>query len=465
MTSLMMRALLVTTVALLAACAADVPTNVASTEPIAVVVPNTTQGAIVGVPFRYDASRGHTVFSDPRRTGLSYSIAGVTAGLSASGREIVGTPTTPGVQLVAVTARDSTGRTAVQEFRIVVFAADLTTPTLPTEPFGYSNARAPVPRHLTGGINPAADNTPAANPVTDAGATLGRVLFYDRRLSRNDRVACASCHLQSVGFTDTVPFSRGFAGGVTSRHSMALGNARWYAPGRFFWDHRAATLEDQVLQPIADEVEMGLTQDQLVAKVEAASFYAPLLTAAFGTAEVTPDRLARALAQFVRSLVTGRSRFDRAFELGPPNAPNFDAVFTPLERQGLDLFNGRAGCARCHVGNAHVSEAPINTGLDAISADIGAGGARFKAPSIRNVGVRTRFMHDGRFTSLEQVVDFYNSGVQANPGLDARLRTIDGRPIRLNLSLTERDALVAFMRTLTDSTFLADPRFSDPFRR
>lgn len=446
----------------------------ASTEAIAVLSPSAPQAAMVGVPFRYDATRGGAVFSDPRHTGLTYTVTfnGSANGLRADGGEITGTPLTAGMQHVAVTARDATGRMATQQFTIVVFGSDLVAPTLPVSVLAYSDARVPLPRHFSqngaGGAGSAiaADNTPATNAITDAGATLGRVLFYDRRLSRNDRIACASCHQQQFAFSDTARLSRGFAGGLTGRHSMGLTNARFYTGGRFFWDERAASLEAQVLQPIQDATEMGLTLDELQTKLSLTAYYPALFAAAFGSREITNDRVARALAQFVRSLVSTDAKFDRAF--GPNGVPNVAATFTAQELLGQQLYTGRAGCARCHGTTAHISDAVHNTGLDATITDAGAGNGRFKAPSLRNVEARAPYMHDGRFRSLEQVVDFYDRGVQNNPGLDPRLRAGRGPnapPQRLNLSRDERDALVAFLKTFTDRSFLNDPRFASPFAR
>jgi cytochrome c peroxidase len=447
-----------------------VTTPTANTDAITVASANASQAAMVGVPFRYDASKGGAVFTDPRKTGLTYTVTftGTSNGLSASGCEIGGTPVAPGLQSVTVTARDTTGRTASQQFTVVVFSADLTAPTLPVSSFAYSDARVPLPRHFTqnaaggGGSPVGADNTPAGNAITDAGATLGRVLFYDRRLSLNDRVSCASCHQQAFAFSDTAVLSTGFQGGRTGRHSMGLANARFYNGGRFFWDERAASLEAQVLQPIQDVTEMGLTLEQLQTKLSLTAYYPALFEAAFGSRDITSDRVARALSQYVRALTSTDSKFDRAF--GANGVPNFEGTFTAQELLGQQLYSGRAGCARCHGTNAHISDAVHNTGLDASITDAGAGNGRFKAPSLRNVEVRAPVMHDGRFRTLEQVVDFYDRGVQANPGLDPRLRTPGGQPLRLNLSQQERDALVAFMKTFTDRTFLSDPRLASPFR-
>lgn len=296
------------------------------------------------------------------------------------------------------------------------------------------------------------DNTPVANPVTDAGATLGRVLFYDRQLSANDRIACASCHVQAFGFADTARLSRGFAGGATKRHSMALGNARLYANGRFFWDERASSLEAQVLMPVQDAVEMGMTLPALERKLSEVSYYAPLFKSAFGSTTISSERISQALAQFVRALVSSDAPFDRG-----PGALN------EQERDGLRLFNGPAGCARCHVGPALAGDRTHNTGLDATIVDAGAGRGEFKVPSLRNIAVRAPYMHDGRFTTLAQVVDHYNGGVKNNPSLDQRLRGRGASPRGLGLSVAQRDAIVAYMRTLTDTTFLTAPQFADPF--
>jgi len=463
----------------LSACAGDATTSPAAlntptvtpiTEPIAVLSANGTQAAMVGVPFAYDATKAGTVFSDPRKSGLTYTVSFTPAvtGMTAANGTITGTASNPGVYTVTISARDNSGSSASHSFTIVVFAGDLTAPTLPANAALYSDASNPLPRHFfqaapNAGSPIGADNTPASNITTNAGATLGRVLFYDRRLSVNDRVSCSSCHQQQFAFSDTARLSRGFLGGVTGRHSMGLANARFYANRRFFWDERAASLEAQVLQPIQDGTEMGLTLPNAMAKLSATTYYPALFNAAFGSAEITSDRVGLALSQFVRSLVSVNSKFDRAF--GANGVPNFAAAFTAQELAGQNLFNGRAGCARCHGTNAHIGDDAHNTGLDATITDVGAGTGRFKSPSLRNIAVRPPYMHDGRFQTLAQVVAFYDSGVQNNPGLDNRLRGPGGQPLRLNLSAAERASLVAFLGTLTDNTFLTDVRLSKPFAR
>ena len=310
-----------------------------------------------------------------------------------------------------------------------------------------------------------ANNTPASNPITNAGAELGRVLFYDARLSHNNGIACASCHVQENGFSDPKQFSEGFEGGLTGRHSMGLSNAKFYAAEAFFWDERAATLEDQVLLPIQDAVEMGSRLDDLIQELQQTEYYPVLFRRAFGDNQVTSERMAESLAQFVRSMVSYNSKFDRARAAGPLNSPGFNAQLTPRERRGHALFVG-ARCAQCHGTDAHVADTARNNGLNPTNeGDDGAGNGRFKVPSLRNIAVRDGFMHDGRFITLEEVVDFYSDGVQNNPNLDLRLRVNgpNSPPLRGNFTPVEKDALVAFLNTLTDEEFLTSDIFSDPF--
>lgn len=322
------------------------------------------------------------------------------------------------------------------------------------------------------------DNTPNDNQITNDGATLGRVLFYDKSLSANGTISCASCHKQELGFSDDAVLSKGFDGGFTRRHSMSLTNARWYARGRFFWDERAATLEDQVLMPFQDPVEMGMTLQSLVDAVSAKSFYAELFEKAFGSNEITSDRISKALAQFVRSIISYNSKYDvgRALVNNPANAfPNF----TQSENNGKNLFfrpppAGGAGCIGCHSTEAFINpdNGPTNNGLDSVSTDdlgvfeaisnprfLGA----FKVPSLKNIAVTAPYMHDGRFSTLEEVVEHYNSGVQNHPNLGPALRDPDGNPIRLNLTEQQKQDLVNFLKTLTDESVLTNEMFSDPF--
>lgn len=355
---------------------------------------------------------------------------------------------------------------------------------LPETPYDYVNLNLP-PHFLTndGGALPSSvngiDNNPSSNPVTDAGATLGRVLFYDTHLSQNKTVACGSCHRQDLAFSDSPVRSLGFDFVPTRRHSISLVNQRYYSRGRFFWDERAATLEDQVLQPILDVHEMGLTANEITQKVAARPFYSPLFQAAFGTGIISNERIADALSQFIRSMVSSQSRYDT----GRAQVANRQMPFpnfTAEENQGKALFmkpvnEGGAGCFQCHATEAFVSvnSGPKNNGLDLTSTnDFGAfetfpaitdfKGA-FKIPTLKNIALTAPYMHDGRFQTLQQVIEHYNSGVKNHPNLSPQLKDINGNPQHLNLTAEQKAALFSFLRTLTDQNIIQNQKWSDPF--
>lgn len=343
--------------------------------------------------------------------------------------------------------------------------------SLPEEPYNY--ASPDLPTHFLTNELSRIDNTPTDNEVTDAGATLGRVLFYDVRLSANNTVSCASCHLQANGFSDGRRLSIGFEGGETGRNSMGLANARYYNNGHFFWDERAGTLEQQVLLPIQDDVEMGLTLDELVSKVREGKYYEPLFTATYGSSVVSTERIANALAQFVRSMVSYQSKFDEGIVLVGGDEDDDFPNFSELENLGKDLFfSGRTQCSGCHETVAFSGDAPRNNGLNAVNVDLGLGAitgnprdnGKFKVNSLRNIELTAPYMHDGRFETLDEVIEFYNRGIQNNPNLDQRLRTNNMNVRRMNLNTREREALVAFLRTLTDEEFINDEKFSNPFQ-
>lgn len=347
-----------------------------------------------------------------------------------------------------------------------VWAQHAGSPALPAVDAGYVDyAVTNLPSYYAPGTDVGnANNTPVDNAITDAGATLGRVLFYDKRLSLNNSLSCSSCHQQDTGFTDPNQFSTGFAGGLTDRHSMGLSNAMFYQNGRFFWDERAATLEDQVLAPIENDVEMGSDLDEVRTELASTDFYPTLFNNAFGTTEITNDRISQALAQFVRSMVSYGAKIDTALQAGDPGTPEFRNQLTAQELQGRQLFHGAGRCATCHSDEAFVADRPHNIGLDIDnSADDGAGNGRFKVPSLRNIAVRGRYMHDGRFTSLEEVIDFYSTGIQDNPNLAQSLQDPNGDPIQFGFTQTEKDALIAYLDTFTDNNLLTSELFTDPF--
>ena len=350
-----------------------------------------------------------------------------------------------------------------------VYSTTETALKLPAVSFNYANPQLPPSFFVQPILGQ--NTTPATNLTTDAGATLGRVLFYDRRLSANQTVSCSSCHQQEHGFSDPRQFSVGFNGGLTGRNSMGLSNARWYQRRHFFWDERANTLEDQVLMPIQNSTEMGMTLAGVVERVSAEPFYTNLFATTFGTPEITSERISRALAQFVRSIVSVRSKYDVGL------ANNF-TNFTSRENLGRDIFFGRVGnatCAACHGTDNFTPGPPLNNnGLEFPFVDLGAGAitgnpadnGKFKVPSLRNIELTAPYMHDGRFATLEEVVEFYNSGVVDNPNLSPPLRNpppLPPGPRRLNLTTEQKAALVAFLKTLTDPNLATDPKYSDPF--
>jgi cytochrome c peroxidase len=313
------------------------------------------------------------------------------------------------------------------------------------------------------------DNTPDDNPITNEGATLGRSLFYDRSLSTNETTSCSSCHQQENGFSDRDRLSEGFAGEITERHSPGLINAKFYKNGKFFWDERSDTLEHQVLQPIENPIEMGSTMAEVIARLEDTRRYPRLFTLAFGDAEITSDRISKALSQFIRSMVSYQSKFDSAFDEN--GDPDFPSAFTEQEQRGLALFLGEPAesgvafkCSACHTSVAMVAEDVQNIGLVDLG-DEGAGGRKFKVPSLRNVGVRTFFMHDGRFDSLREVIRHYSRDIQNDPNLSFGLFTEDGTPLQPNYTREEEDALIAFIHTLTDESIMESPLFRNPFNR
>ena len=342
----------------------------------------------------------------------------------------------------------------------LAFAAQLPSdePVLPSTPFDYDGIE--LPAHLQAAAVQNTDNTPDDNVLTDAGATLGRVLFYDSRLSQNGSVSCASCHVQANGFSDPSRFSAGFEGGLTGRNSMGLAFSRYYASGHAFWDERAGSFEEQALMPIQDPVEMGMTLDEVVARIDGTPFYGPLFADAFGTDEVTPERIGKALAQFARSIVPFDTRYDEGRALQPPGPPGQTplSTLTESENRGMAIFFGPARCSMCHAGDLFVLPEPANNGLDSTITDEGAGDGRFKSPSLRNIGLTAPYMHDGRFATLEEVLDHYDSGIKESPSLDPRL---DGRG--LNLTEQEKADVIAFLHTLTDESLATDVRWSDPF--
>lgn len=299
---------------------------------------------------------------------------------------------------------------------------------------------------------------PADNPLTEEGVELGRRLFQDKRLSVNQTQACASCHDQGRAFADVRRFSLGAEQQVGKRNAMPLFNLAWQPA--FFWDGRAATLREQVLMPIQDAHEMNETLPKVVAKLSADAECVEAFRAAFGVTKITEGEIAKALEQYLLTLVSQESRFDRAARKV--------AELTESEKRGLRLFvtefdpkRGLRGadCFHCHGGTLFMSQPFANNGLVLAEDDIGrmavtkdeADRGKFKTPSLRNIARTAPYMHDGRFATLEEVVEHYSSGVRNSPTLDPNLAKHPAGGIQLTAE--EKADLVAFLKTLTDESF------------
>lgn len=316
--------------------------------------------------------------------------------------------------------------------------------TLPSTAYAY-NSNAGLPGYA-----------PDLGFINNDVATLGRVIFFDNILSLNNSVSCATCHKQEMAFADGKRGSTGFMGKETPRNSMAIVNV--IQGNGFFWDNRENDLNEMVVKPVQNHIEMGFDSiDNVISKMEAVDYYKPLFTKAFGSDNITVDRIQDALAQYLRAMVTYRSKYDEA-------SKNEFVDFNGRETRGMELFQEH--CDGCHsepvFQNTWMQAA--NIGLSEDYTDEGMGEGHFKIPSLRNVELTAPYMHDGSFNTLEEVVDHYNSGIKAHPSLDWQLRGPDGvQPKRMNMSEEDKAALVAFLRTLTDWKVITDERFSNPF--
>jgi cytochrome c peroxidase len=315
--------------------------------------------------------------------------------------------------------------------------------------------------------------------VTDAGATLGRVLFYDKILSKDNTISCGSCHLQEKAFADPVAFSTGIKGQILSRNTPAILNI--YDDPFLFWDGRAKSVTDLVLKPVRNHKEMGLDDmDFLVQKIRKAPYYAPLFEQAFGSDAINGEKIADALTQFLCSMISGNSKYDE-FMAGK-------AQLTEVEQQGSNIFFGEGRCYQCHSGLDFNSrggffidfdpnfpfggwgDPSANIGLDKEYADQGMGEFAperegvFKIPSLRNIAQTGPYMHDGRFATLEEVVSHYSDNIADHENLASELQDWNlGGPMRLNLSTEQKSALVSFLGTLTDADLVREEKYADPF--
>ena len=307
-------------------------------------------------------------------------------------------------------------------------------------------------------------------------ATLGRVLFYDRNLSLNGSISCGSCHMQAFAFADNHQFSRGLNNSFTSRNSSAIFNSGHSK----FWDGRAADFDTAVFMPVMNHLEMDVFNLNLLpVKLSTLSYYEPLFTTAYGNTIITTSKIKQALATFLSCLSSHDSKYDHQQLNG-------------LERQGSALFCGKATCANCHNGQDFNgwSDNYENIGLDVNYPDIGRGRitqdefdyGKFNVPTLRNIELTAPYMHDGRYKTLREVIDHYSDGLQDSRNLSWILREVPEDSIqwdpfrgimvnnpsqypmkRINLTEDEKRALEAFLNTLTDVSFISDPRYSNPF--
>ena len=289
---------------------------------------------------------------------------------------------------------------------------------------------------------------PPDNPLTEEGIELGKKLFFDPILSVDSTISCASCHPPANAFSDPLAFSKGVAG-ETGRNSMPIINIGWMET--LFWDGRAISIEDQALQPIQDEIEMGETLEHVVIKLKRHPEYPSLFDAAFQTTSISPELIAKAIAQYERTLISANSKYDQ-FRAGM-------ATLTPEEELGMNLFfTERGDCFHCHGPRLFTDNRYHNNGLDEFPEDLGLAAitgrpfdaGKFKTPTLRNVEYTAPYMHDGRFQTLEEVIDFYDSGTQPSETIDPLI----GRRRQINLTPEEKTALVAFLKTLSEPGFL-----------
>lgn len=432
----------------------------------------------VGGQIDVDASRNGAVFADPDGDPLTYEILlrGASSALTATGTRVSGALDSVGLAEVTVIARDAYGGEGRDVFLIAAPAPANGEPDLPQPSHIYRDEALPLPamfRPYPQSTAPAShDTTPPDNVTSDAGAILGRVLFYDKRLSITNTLACASCHSQARGFASTQRFDSGALGIPLKRSSMALANVRFNTQRSWFSDMRTHSLEAVVLQALQNPEELGSPLHIVETKLRATDFYAPLFNAAFGATDITSERIAKALAQFLQSLISYRARIDAAvntMEYG--DAPQPSATLNAQELRGLEIFQN-SNCGLCHEINRQINTWQANNGIDEVPLDPGTldpglqrDGSKgvFRPASLRNVAVSAPYMHDGRFATLRDVIEHYDHGVKNSQSLDPILRDVHFMPRRLNLSEPDKDALEAFLHTFTDNEFLTDPKFSNPF--
>lgn len=312
---------------------------------------------------------------------------------------------------------------------------------------------------------------PADNPLTKEGVKLGRMLFYEELLSSNNKISCATCHKQNLAFTDNEKFSFGVDGTQTKRNSMSLANVLWVR--NFFWDGRAEGLEAQSIVPLTDPHEMGQTLSVSSKKLQNTSNYPSLFKQAFGTDVISGDLIVKAIAQFERTLISSNSNYDKYLR--------GEYQLTTSELHGLELFSRGpqptqnirgANCGHCHGSPKTFIELFHNNGLDISPSDKGREDVtgqtidrgRFRVATLRNIELTAPYMHDGRFNTLDEVLDHYSDHVKQSETLSPFISEVSNVQGKLGLQLTkqEKEDIISFLKMLTDHQFINNLEFSDP---
>lgn len=325
-------------------------------------------------------------------------------------------------------------------------------------------------------------------------ATLGRVMFYDTHLSINNAVACGSCHKQQFAFADNTAFSAGYQNRPTLRNSPPIQNLlinqgpiftnsnnspiTFFSNSKLFWDGREVNIQNLISRPIDNHIEMGMSDmSVLPQKLSGLYYYPALFSAAYGSTEITADKISNAIATFIASINATHTRFDDAIGNNVLLGSAFNLnMLTAVEQRGYNLFMTKYNCGNCHhiITNSYDdSTAFMDTGLDPVYSDNGRGAisgnaadnGKFKVPSLHNVALTAPYMHDGRFKTLDEVLEHYSHGIQNSPNLNINLKdSLTLRPIQMNISSDEKAAIIAFLNTFTDNQMISDPKFSNPFK-
>ena len=326
-------------------------------------------------------------------------------------------------------------------------------------------------------------------------ARVGRVLFYDTRLSKNNTVSCASCHNPEKGFADDLVVSKGFDGELGTRNSLALGNTIGFQiayggevedsePVAFSWDDTVEDMQSQIKAAITSPIEMGMTMDEVVQRMRQEELYQVLFEESTARKEINEEYVLEVMEAFVNSIIAGTSKFDKELDKGPAGNSPEDHLFqthdprrvfpgfTTQENAGKTLYN--QDCASCHSNN-HTGAvvAASNNGLDIRYADRGKGDKTFtvsdqgifKVPFLKNIAISAPYMHDGRMSSLEEVIDHYSEGIKDHPNLGKQLRGAYGKAKKFNYTQEEKDALLAYLHTLTDLESMMQPMYSNPWKQ